>query len=73
MRYRFPRDLAEQLKERLATGRYAGEDDVLRHAFAALKRQENDAAAVQLALDDLAAGDEGEPIDAFIDEFRRRF
>ncbi|MCE9557000.1 MAG: hypothetical protein K8T91_26945 [Planctomycetes bacterium] len=37
MVYRFPPDVEQQIKERLASGRYANEDDVLREALEALK------------------------------------
>lgn len=37
MVYRFPPDVEQQIQERLASGRYASEDDVLREALEALK------------------------------------
>jgi putative addiction module CopG family antidote len=71
MAYQFPPDLVEQLKDRLATGQYASEDEVLREALRALKRQDEDVAAVKEAIADLEAGDRDKPFDEFIDEFRR--
>jgi Arc/MetJ-type ribon-helix-helix transcriptional regulator len=69
--YQFPPDLDEQLKDRLATGQYASEEDVLREALRALKRQEDDVAAAREALADLEAGDRGKAFDEFVEDFRR--
>lgn len=68
---RFPPDVDEQVKCHLATGQYSSEDDVLRSALRALKRQEEDLVAIREALRDLDAGDRGTPFDEFVDEFRR--
>jgi len=37
MIYHFPPDVDEQIKQRLASGRYQSEDDVIREALEALK------------------------------------
>jgi putative addiction module CopG family antidote len=71
MSYQFPPDLVEQLQDRLATGQYTSEDEVLREALRALKRQDEDVAAVKEAIADMEAGDRGKPFDEFVDEFRR--
>ena len=72
MAYQFPADVQDQLRQRIATGLYATEDDVLRDALRALKLQEEDVAAVQLAIADMEAGDRGKPFDEFFEEFRRK-
>jgi len=56
MAYQFPPDLEEQVKQRLASGEYASGDDVLRVALNALRRQEEEVAAIQQGIDDLEAG-----------------
>lgn len=71
MAYQFPLDLLEQLKDRLATGLYASEDEDLREALRALKRQDEDFAAVKEAIADMEAGDRGKPFVEFVEEFRR--
>jgi len=72
MAYQFPADVQDQLRQRIATGLYATEDDVLRDALRALKLQEEDVAAVELAIADMEAGDRGKPFDEFVEEFRRK-
>ena len=59
MPYSFPSDVQRQILERIASGRYASEDDVLRDALDALGWEEQEEAAVQQALEALDAGDEG--------------
>lgn len=72
MAYQFPPDLEEQLRERLSTGQYATEDDVLREALRALRRQDQDVAAVNEAIEEMEAGDRGKPFDEFVREFRAK-
>lgn len=72
MVYQLPPDLLRQLRERLATGQYTSEDDVLREALRALERQDEDIAAVKEAIADMETGDRGKPFDEFVDEFRRK-
>ncbi len=70
MIYPFPPDLAAQLQDRLATGHYASEEDVLRAALKVLKRQDDDVSAIKAALVDMEAGDRGKLFDEFVEEFR---
>jgi Arc/MetJ-type ribon-helix-helix transcriptional regulator len=72
MAYEFPPDVRDQLRQRMATGQYATEDDVLRDAFRALKLQNEDVAAVRQAIADMEAGDRGKPFDEFVEEFRKK-
>ena len=72
MANQFPPDLEEQLKERMASGQYASEDDVLREALRALKRQDEDVAALKEAIADMEAGDRGRSFDEFVDDFRKK-
>lgn len=68
MSYAFPPDVAALVEARLASGRYASEDDILRDALQALADVEEDVAAIQEALDDLDAGDPGVSVE---EAFRR--
>lgn len=66
MPYSFPPDVRQQVNDRLATGRYATVDDVLREALGALSCEERETAALKEALGALDSGDEGLPLaDAF--------
>ena len=78
MTYRFPGDIAKLLREQMATGRYACEDDILREALRALAEfvhspAEFDeeycqtVAAVREGLADAEAG-RTRPLRALIDE-----
>ena len=68
MHYAFPPDVQQLIAGRLASGRYANEDDVLRDALQALEEIDDDATAVQAAIDEWQSGDEGLPLD---DAFER--
>ena len=70
MAYQFPPDVDKLVKERLASGKYASEDDVLREALQALSEEEEDLAAVQQAIAELEAGDQGVPLDEAFDSIR---
>jgi Arc/MetJ-type ribon-helix-helix transcriptional regulator len=59
MPYSFPPDVQQQIRDRLASGKYASEDEVLRDALDALSWEEQEKEAVGAALDALDAGDEG--------------
>ncbi len=72
MSYQFPPDVQDQLRQRMAAGQYATEDDVLRDALKALKLQDEDVTAVKQAIADMEAGDRGKPFDEFVEEFRRK-
>ena len=56
MKYELPPDVAQQLKQRVATGQYASEADVLRDALAALESRDQELAAIQAGIDDMEAG-----------------
>lgn len=73
MAHQFPPDVKDQLRERMATGQYASEDDVLRDALRALKRQDQEVAAIREAITDMEAGDRGRPFDEFVDELRTKY
>lgn len=72
MAHQYPPDLKQQLKEQMATGLYDSEAEVLREALRALKRQDQDLAAVKEAISDMEAGDRGIPFDHFVEDFRTR-
>lgn len=72
MAYEFPPDLNQLVKERMASGRYASEDDLLREALHALTDEQADWQAIQDAVDALAAGDPGVDLDEAFDAVRRR-
>jgi putative addiction module CopG family antidote len=69
--YQFPPDLDGEIKERMKTGRYDSEDDVLREALRALKWRDDEVAAIQAGIDDMEAG-RVKPLREFDEEFRRR-
>jgi putative addiction module CopG family antidote len=73
MAHQFPPDVEEQLRERMASGQYESEVDVLRDALRALKRQNNDMAAIREAISDMEAGDRGRPFEDFVAEFRNKY
>lgn len=72
MTYQFPADVSELVQERMASGFYESEDDLLRHALQALAEEEEDLAAVKEAIAGFEAGDEGIPLNEAFDEVRRK-
>ena len=54
--YQFPPDLEDEIKQRMATGQYMSEDEVLREALRALKWRDDEVVAVQEGIDDMNAG-----------------
>ena len=72
MVYQFPPDVEERVNEQMASGRYGSPDDVLRDALDALKRDDEDLAAVEEAIAEWRAGDEGVPLDEAFAALRAR-
>ena len=56
MAYQFPRDIDERVKSQLAAGQYQTEDDVLREALDALRRQDDELQATREGIADMEAG-----------------
>ena len=54
-----PRDVEELVADHLASGRYCSCDEVLRSAMQALATIDEDVSAVQQAVNEWRAGDEG--------------
>jgi len=66
-----PPDLQRAIDARLATGKYATPDDVLRDAIRALDHEDEEVAAIQEAIDDWQQGDEGLPLNEAFEEIRQ--
>ena len=71
MRYEFPGEIKTLMASRMATGKYASEDDVLRRALRALADYDEAIADIQEGMDDEAAG-RVRPLDAVDSEIRRK-
>jgi len=56
MPYQFPPDVARLVRDRMASGHYGSEDDVLRDALQALEERSDDLAAIQGGIDEMNAG-----------------
>lgn len=73
MSYRLSPALEQLVQERMASGRYESEEDLLRDALRALDEQDGDLAAIQEAIDGLEAGDEGIPAEVVFEELRAKY
>jgi len=73
MTYHFPADVEERVQTRMATGRYASEDEVLRDALDTLDSVEADARDVQAAIDAVQEGDPPVPLDLAFDALRKKY
>lgn len=72
MQYAFPPDVADLVRQEMNSGRYRSEDDVMREALQALKRQSVEIAAIQEGIDDMEAG-RFRPLDEVDREIRTRY
>ena len=72
MSYSFPTDVEQLVARQMATGRYTNEDELLRDALQILQEFDRDTAAIQRAVDDWQAGDEGQPLEEAFDAIRAR-
>ncbi|NLS91579.1 MAG: hypothetical protein GXX96_05280 [Planctomycetaceae bacterium] len=72
MTFPFPADLLEFVRDRMASGKYASEEELLRDAFQALAEGEEDLTAVREAVAQWQAGDPGVPLDEAVETVRRK-
>ena len=72
MPYQFPPDVEKVVKEEMATGHYATEDELLRAAMYALRRHNEEVAAIQAGIDDMEAG-RSRPFEEADAHFRAKF
>ena len=70
MRYDFPSEIKTMIADRMATGKYASEDEVLRRALRTLSEYDEAVSDIQEGLDDEAAG-RLRPLNAVDVEIRR--
>lgn len=72
MPYQFPPDLEQLVRQQMALGNYATEDELLRDALESLATEASDLDAIREALSDLNAGDEGIPLDEAFEQIRAK-
>jgi len=72
MPYAFPPEVKRLVDQRMAAGKYASEDDLLRDALEALSEESEELAAIQAGIDELDAGDPGAPLVEVFDAIRRQ-
>lgn len=72
MSYNLPADVEQLLQDRLASGHYTSEAEVLREALLSLAEREDDLEAVRSAIAEMEAGDEGIPVSEAFDLIRRQ-
>lgn len=73
MSYQFPPDIQDLVVQRMASGHYASEDELLLEALRSLSDEEEDLRAVQEAIDEWRAGDQGIPVDEAFDSIRKKY
>ena len=56
MTYRFPRQIDQLVRQQMAAGNYASEDELLEDALRALYERNEDLAAIREGIDDMEAG-----------------
>ncbi len=71
MSYQFPPDVEQRIRDQIALGNYANEDEVLRDALEALDARNADLAAIRAGVEDMEAG-RMRPIAQVADEIRRK-
>lgn len=70
MTFPFPPDLWEFIRDQMASGKYASEEELLREALQALAEKEEDLAAVREAVAQWQGGDPGVPLDEAVEAIR---
>ena len=70
MPYQFPPDVEKLVSDRMASGNYETEDDLLRDALQALAEEDSDLEALREAIEAFENGDEGVPLDEAIATIR---
>lgn len=65
-------ELEETIREEMASGKYASEEQLLREALLALREQREDFAAIQAGIDDWQAG-RTRPFEEVAEEIRQEF
>ena len=71
MPYQFPPEIDHLIKQQLASGSYASENEILRDALNALIQRNEDLSAIQAGLDDMRAG-RVYALEDVADEIRRK-
>ena len=70
MHYQFPPDVERLIRDRMASGKYATEDELLREALLALTEEEEDLDAIREAIAEMDSGDNGVPLDEVVHRIR---
>jgi len=70
MPYALPSDIEQIVDQQVASGKYRDAESVLKAAFAALTEADSDLAAIQEAISEWKAGDDGLPVDEAFAEIR---
>jgi len=73
MNYQFPPDVDEKVREKMASGKYASEDELLRDALEALDVEDEEIKAIQASLTELEQGDPGVLLDEAFGVIRRKY
>ncbi len=69
---KIPDDVQAAIDAKVASGRYADDETVLREALASLDEFDEDVTKLQTAIDDWRSGDEGMPIDQAVQSIRNK-
>ena len=73
MAHEFSETIERLISERMASGKYASEDDLLLDALTSLTDDEEEVRAIQEALDAIDRGEEGVPLDVAFERVRERY
>jgi putative addiction module CopG family antidote len=66
MAYSLPPDVEQMVHDRMASGKYASEEELLREALRALAEEEEDLATVEAALAEWHGDDPEPPLEAVV-------
>jgi Arc/MetJ-type ribon-helix-helix transcriptional regulator len=73
VQYQFSPDVEDRIQARMASGRYASEDDLFRAALDTLESVETEAQGLQAAIDAVKNGDAPIPLDDAFRALRRKY
>jgi Arc/MetJ-type ribon-helix-helix transcriptional regulator len=73
MAHEFSETIERLISERMASGKYASEDDLMLDALSSLIEDEEEIRAIQEALDAIDDGEQGVPLDIAFERVRERY
>ena len=73
MAFHYPPLVEQVIRQKMASGRYESEEQLLLQALDSLDEEEDDVKAIEEALESLDRGEPGVPLDEAFEKLRRKY